>query len=201
MVLSPAPSPIGTAKSQRLLGLLSFFALATIPSVIRAASPEEIAFFETKIRPVLAEKCYSCHSAKSEKLKAGLQLDHIDHLLNGGDSGPAIVAGDPGESLLIETILYGNPDLQMPPKGKLAAASIADFEKWIAMGAPWPEETKPIRTAGATKVDGSDAVMEAFDLAKRRNTHWCWQPIHRPEVPTVSLTDWPRKDLDRFILA
>jgi hypothetical protein len=102
------------------LGLLA-------PLTLRAASPEEIAFFETKIRPVLAEKCYSCHSARSEKLKAGLQVDHVEHLLAGGDSGPSILAGKPDDSLLIETLRYGNPDLQMPPKGKLDPAQIADF--------------------------------------------------------------------------
>lgn len=166
-----------------------------------AYNPEDIAFFETKIRPVLAEKCYSCHSVKAEKLKAGLQVDHREHLLNGGDTGPAIVAGKPEESLLVETIRYGNPDMQMPPKGKLAAATIADFEKWIALGAPWPDEAKPIRSGAAVKVDGSDKVMEAFDLEKRRAGHWSWKPVTRSPLPTVKQADWPRSDLDRFILA
>jgi len=81
------------------------------------ASPEEgVRFFEEKIRPVLAEKCYSCHSAGSEKLKGSLQVDHLSHLFAGGDTGPSLVPGKPDDSLLVEAIAYGNPDLRMPPK-------------------------------------------------------------------------------------
>ncbi|MBL9155247.1 MAG: PSD1 domain-containing protein [Verrucomicrobiales bacterium] len=184
--------------------LPTFPALALIllaAPVARGAEAEHLAFFETKIRPVLAEKCYSCHSAEAEKLKAGLQVDHVAHLLSGGDSGPAIVVGKPGDSLLMETLRYGNPDLQMPPKSKLDDAVIADFDKWIALGAPWPDEPKPVRTATGEKVDGSDAVMEAFDLEKRRAAHWCWQPVKPTALPAVKQSDWPRRGLDHFILA
>ncbi len=166
-----------------------------------AADAASLEFFEKKIRPVLAEKCYRCHSAEAEKLKAGLQVDHIEHLLAGGDSGPSLVAGQPDDSLLIETLRYGNPDLQMPPKSKLDDAVIADFEKWVAMGAPWPDEPVSPRHGGGGKVDGTEMVMEAFDLEKRRAEHWCWQPIARPEFPSVKQSDWPIAGLDRFILA
>src|SRR5436190_23019387 len=88
-------------------------------------------FFERKIRPVLAEHCYKCHSASAEKLKGNLLLDSREGMLNGGESGkPAVVAGDPEKSRLIEAIRYTNDDLQMPPKkagGKLSEAQIADL--------------------------------------------------------------------------
>ncbi|MCB1230142.1 MAG: DUF1549 domain-containing protein, partial [Verrucomicrobiae bacterium] len=194
MVVHSLPLPF---LSRSLFPILAGLA---VPCVLNAQeNPTE--FFEKKIRPVLAEKCYRCHSSDAEKLKAGLQVDHSEYLLSGGDSGPAIVAGKVDESLLIETIRYGNPDLQMPPKGKLDDAVIADFEKWIAMGAPWPDEPVPPRHGGSQKVDGSDMVVEAFDLQKRRASHWCWQPITHPEFPEIKDKNWPIAGLDRFILA
>ena len=101
--------------------------------------PAAVEFFENKIRPVLAENCYSCHSQKSEKVKGGLFLDTKGGLLKGGDNGPAIVAGDPEKSLLIKAIRYTDANLQMPPKDKkLSTEQIADFEAWVKMGAPDP---------------------------------------------------------------
>ena len=93
--------------------------------------PDQIEFFESKIRPILAESCYKCHSAESGKSKADLRLDTRDTLRRGGGSGPAIVPGDPEKSLLIEAVRYSNSDLQMPPEeegGKLAADKIALLE-------------------------------------------------------------------------
>ncbi len=91
------------------------------------------AFFETKIRPLLAEKCHSCHG--EEKAKGGLRLDHIEAITKGGDSGPAMVKGDVEKSLLIEAVLRTDPDFSMPPKDAdaLSEAQVADLEKWIAM--------------------------------------------------------------------
>ena len=182
-------------------GLIALLTLASPLPLLAGPTAEELAFFETRIRPVLAEKCYRCHSADAEKLKAGLQVDHVEHLLTGGDTGPALVPGEPEKSFLLETIRYSDPDFQMPPKGKLEDTVIADFEKWIAMGAPWPEETVPQRDATGVKVDGSDAVMEAFDLEKRKAEHWCWQPITRPSLPSIGRKEWPTQELDHFILA
>ena len=96
-------------------------------------------FFEKKIRPLLVDHCYSCHSAKSEKIKGGLLLDTRDGLLKGGDSGPALVPGKPDQSRLIKAVRYTDKELQMPPKDKrLAAEQIADLEAWVKMGAPDP---------------------------------------------------------------
>src|SRR5947207_404198 len=103
------------------------------------ATPEQAEFFKTKIQPVLAQTCYKCHSAKSEKLKGKLRLDSRDLMLKGGETGPAIVPGDPDKSLLIKAIEYKDEDLQMPPKNKkLPDDQIKDFREWVKMGAPWP---------------------------------------------------------------
>ena len=99
-----------------------------------------MAFFEKKIRPVLADKCYKCHSAEAEKIKGGLLLDTREGIRQGGDSGPAVVPGEPEKSLLMRRFATPIPTLKMPPKEKLPDAVIADFEKWVKMGAPDPRE-------------------------------------------------------------
>src|SRR5215217_4927034 len=112
------------------------FALALLGEA-RCAEPDTgIAFFETRIRPVLVEHCYACHSAKAKSLKAGLRLDIRDGLHKGGESGPAVVPGKPAQSLLLRSVRYQEESPRMPPKGKLPPAVVADIEKWIAMGAP-----------------------------------------------------------------
>ncbi len=158
----------------------------------RADSPPNgVDFFEAKIRPVLAEHCYECHSAKAKKLRGGLRLDSRARLLAGGDRGPAVVPGDPDKSLLLEAVGYKNPDLQMPKDGKLPDAAIADLTAWVKMGAPWGKEDAA--AAGPDK--------PAFDLQKRKQDHWAWRPIVRPEPPAVKDAAWPRGPVDRFILA
>ncbi len=149
----------------------------------------QLEFFEKEVRPVLAEHCYSCHSVKSKKLQAELLVDSRDGLLSGGDSGPAIVPGDVDASMLIEAVRYET--YEMPPKGKLPSSEIAALERWIEMGAPWPEEAAP-----AAMDRGS-----GFDLWQRKSDHWVWKPIGDPNPPSVANGDWPRSDVDRFILA
>ena len=97
-----------------------------------------LAFFEKEVRPVLVSRCHECHS--NTKQKGGLRVDHIGYLKSGGDTGPALVPGKPEESALIEAVHYANEDFQMPPKKKLPDAEIAILEKWIKMGAPWPDD-------------------------------------------------------------
>ena len=148
-------------------------------------------FFESKIRPILSEKCYECHSASANKSKGGLRLDHINLILKGGDSGPALVKGKPLESLIMEAIRYEDPDFHMPPKEKLSKQVVVDFEKWIMEGAHWPKENEPV---ASTKKKRS-----SFNLEKRKNEHWCWQPIQKPEVP--SLPGITLDPIDSFIRA
>ena len=166
-----------------------------------ALSPEisdttGVDFFEKKIRPVLADKCYKCHSADAEKVKGGLLLDSREGMRRGGDSGPAVVPGNLKESLLIEAIHYGNKDFAMPPKksgGKLGDEIIKDFEKWIAMGAPDPREEKK---AGAS----AKTAAKTYDYEKAKEW-WAWKPPVKPSVPTVKNSAWPRADTDKFLLA
>lgn len=149
----------------------------------------ELEFFERKVRPLLVEHCYSCHSAGAEKLQAGLQVDSRAALLRGGDSGAAIVPGDISESLLIESVRYES--YEMPPKGKLADEDIGTLERWVELGAPWPEEPD---TQGETS-------RATFDLQQRAAEHWAWQPLKAPLPPPFQDQTWPLSDADRFILA
>jgi hypothetical protein len=166
-----------------------FVLLGLIPPAA-AADPAALEHFEKKVRPVLVKHCYRCHSAKSEKLKGGLRVDGREALLKGGDSGPAVVPGEPDRSRLITALRYADVALQMPPKGKLPAAVIADLTQWVKQGAPWPD-------------DGSQSaeVRKDFDLQQRKKRHWAWRPIGRPEPPAVRDTSWPRSPVDRFLLA
>ncbi len=172
------------------VGILAF---ADVPWSCSAPSEEGIRHFEERIRPVLAEKCYGCHSADAEKLKGSLQADHLQHLLAGGDSGPSIDPGRPESSLLLEAVSYGNPDLRMPPKEKLPDSVVGDFRKWIADGAPWPDEAVPQR--------GETRAGEVFDLEARRKEHWSWRPIARPDPPVTADSEWARGPVDAFLLA
>ena len=153
-----------------------------------APSAGDVEFFEREIRPLLAEQCYSCHSAKIETPFAGLRVDSREALLKGGESGAAILPGDPENSRLIK-LLRGEP-LLMPPTGRLSDERIAALGKWIKMGAPWPEdEPAPEPQAGD------------FDLEARKSSHWAWQPVAAVEPPAVSDEGWPAGAVDRFLLA
>ena len=164
--------------------------LLTLASASRALAADDVAFFESRIRPLLIEKCLDCHSA-STKLKGGLSLDHRDTLLRGGDTGPAIVPGDPDRSRLIEAVRYHNRDLQMPPKGALTASQVRDLETWIQNGAPDPRP--PPTQTPHTKQTG-------LSLEQGRQ-FWSFQPLADPALPPVQNTAWPRTPVDTFILA
>jgi hypothetical protein len=146
--------------------------------VASTISPADLAFFESNIRPVLVEHCYSCHSNQAEKIKANLLLDTRSGLLNGGDNGASIVPGNPDKSLLIQAIRYHDADTAMPPKkngGKLADSIISNFEKWVAMGAPDPREG----SSQKLKLDPNQAKK-----------WWSFQPLKvNPELNSLSTTD------------
>ena len=109
-----------------------------VPSPAVTITHDEEKFFEAKIRPVLVSQCGKCHASTAEKLRGGLHVDTREGLRLGGESGPAVVPGKPEESLLIRALRYRDQELRMPPKGKLPDAVVADFEKWVKMGAPDP---------------------------------------------------------------
>jgi hypothetical protein len=158
-----------------------------------AFTPEAIEYFEKRIRPVLVDKCYRCHSAKSEKVKAGLLLDTREGLLKGGESGPAVIPGDVEKSLLIHAIRYSDDDLDMPPNkvDQLSLAQVHDFEQWVRMGAPDPRISN-VASKGPEKTP--------IDFVKGR-AFWSFQPVSDPPPPRVREQKWPLGDVDRFVLA
>jgi Ca2+-binding EF-hand superfamily protein len=162
-------------------------------SKVEQPTPEGLAFFEKKIRPVLVDKCYKCHSADSEKIKGGLVLDTRQGIRLGGDTGPAVVPGDVSGSLLVEALRYTNKDLKMPPEksgGKLPDDVIADFEQWIKMGAPDSREAS----------HGVAASKPSWDTEKAKN-HWAFKAPRTEAPPAVRDSAWPHSDIDRFLLA
>src|SRR6185436_20168869 len=124
----------------REVGGFVFALLVSVLAANAADNGEGLASFEKRIRPVLVDKCYKCHAADAEKIKGGLLLDTRVDLRKGGDSGPALVPGEPGKSLLMTAIRHTDPDMKMPPKEKLPDSVIEDFRLWIKMGAPDPRE-------------------------------------------------------------
>lgn len=177
---------------QRSALRVGVFALVVARMLLSHAAAGEVAevggleFFEKRIRPVLVAQCYECHSANSKSVRGGLLVDSRDALRVGGDSGPAVEPGKPEESLLLAALRYEG--FEMPPSGKLSDEVLADFAKWIAMGAPDPREAI---------VNPSPQVSDP--LAAR--DHWSFQPMVEPRVPPVSKTEWSAGDVDRFILA
>lgn len=164
-----------------LLGLAS----AVVPA--RASDDAQRAaetFFEKDVRPILVNRCYDCHGEK--KQKGGLRVDHIGYLKTGGDTGPALVPGKPEESPLMEAVRYGNDDFKMPPKEKLPDAEIAVLERWIKMGAPWPEDA-------AKKV-----TITEGGFTEEQRKFWAFQPVAKATPPDAG-AGWARNDIDRFI--
>ena len=167
--------------------LLMVLAFGAASRVLAAAPPnaEQVDFFEKQIRPILAERCYECHSAE-KKTKGGLALDTAESTLKGGDTGPALVAGDPEKSLMIEAVRYKNHDLQMPPKRQLSAQEVKTLEDWVKMGAPDP------RTAPVVAKRG-----RVIDINAGRK-FWSFTPLARVEPPQVTGVTSP---IDAFIQA
>jgi len=158
-----------------------------------AQSPDTT-FFEAKIRPVLVAKCYGCHASTLPSPQSGLSLDTRAGMLKGGDGGPVIVPGKPADSRLVSALRYNDPDLQMPPSGKLSDSVIADFETWIAAGAPDP------RTGPSTAAKGGPAPLKGMSIADGRKW-WAFQPAHEVPAPAVKDSAWPKTKIDAFILA
>jgi len=170
------------------------FAVLALGARAAVAADDGVEFFEKKVRPLLTERCYECHSPE-KKVKGGLRLDIREGWVKGGDTGPAIMPGEPEKSLLVTAIRYKDRDLQMPEKRKLPDDEIAILEQWVKMGAPDP------RTGTAAKevaVTTKKQVGLSIEAGKK---FWSYMPVQNPAVPTVKDTAWPRGDIDHFILA
>ncbi|MBL8851475.1 MAG: DUF1549 domain-containing protein [Planctomycetaceae bacterium] len=153
-------------------------------------NPAALEYFEKQVRPLLVARCYNCHSADT-KPAGQLRVDDRNGLLVGGDHGAAIIPGDPDASLLIAAVAQTHEDIKMPAEGdKLSDDQIAVLRQWIADGAVWP---------------GTESSAELLDIPAEyedaRRSHWAFQPLQHPAVPDVRHSDWPRSDVDRFILA
>ncbi|MEQ1851371.1 MAG: DUF1549 domain-containing protein, partial [Chthoniobacteraceae bacterium] len=179
-------------NQKHLLVLTGAFALA-LPAFAAEPTKEQLDFFESKIRPVLADRCYKCHSTEAGKSKGGMTLDTADTTRKGGDTGPGVVPGDLEKSLLYKAITYTDPDLEMPPSssgGKLEAQQIADIAAWIKMGAPDPRK----EAAKSAKLSG---------LSDKARSHWAYQPLKdwkRVKTPVNKNQQWCRTPIDAFIL-
>ncbi len=147
----------------------------------------DTAFFDSKVLPILQERCFECHS-HGTKIKGGLALDSRSGWVEGGDNGPAIQPGELEASLLVKAVRYVDAEFEMPPKAKLPAAEIAILEEWVKTGAHDP------RSAGTAK------VKKGIDLAEGRK-FWAFQPVRDPSPPRIEDTQWPLDPLDHFIRA
>ena len=152
-------------------------------------SPEALEFFEKKIRPLLVNNCFNCHSADN-KAAGGLRVDDRNGLLAGGGRGAAVVVGNPDESVLIRAVLKTDAKLKMPPDSQLTEDDINDLRKWITEGAVWPGPEVPFELTEANP-----------EYETLRKNHWAWQPLQSPVVPEIQHKDWARDDIDRFLVS
>lgn len=160
-------------------------AILFISQLQSAIADDGVLFFEQNVRPVLVQHCFKCHSSQVEQ-KAGLVLDDRQGWLTGGENGPAVVPGNPDQSLVMQALKHTG-DVDMPPAGRLPDEQIQAIEKWIALGAPFP----------ATRSEPS-AMSRRLQAAQ---SHWAFQPLSKTAPPIVKQTQWPRNDIDKFILA
>jgi len=147
------------------------FLLLSVTASLAAPTADALKFFEKDVRPLLVEACQECHGP--QKHKGGLRLDNLPYILQGGETGPAIVPHKPDASLLIKLVNYEDPDMEMPPDGKLSAAKIEILRKWIAMGAPWPE----------AEVAAAKPARKPGDITEDDKQWWSFQPVKSPPVP------------------
>ena len=169
------------------ISVLATAASADNPPKGPELSKEHVAFFETYIRPVLAERCYSCHSTQAKKLKGKLLLDSRAGMAKGGESGPLLDANAPDKSRLSLALRWTDPDLAMPPNKKLSDKEIEKFEQWVKMGAPDP------------RTEGAAVAAKGIDFEAGR-AWWSFQPVAELAVPVVKESSWPKRKIDSFVL-
>ncbi len=166
----------------RLLAVVFFASVGRTATAVDVATPEQIEFFELRVRPILVEQCLECHG-RTDHVESGLYLTSREALLTGGSRGPAVELEDLGKSLLLRAVLDGmDSELHMPPEKTLSKEEVGALQQWIEMGVPWPK---------ASELPPLDS----------RVTHWAFQPIETPAPPIVDDTTWPRTPVDRFVLA
>ncbi|MBS0260947.1 MAG: DUF1553 domain-containing protein, partial [Planctomycetes bacterium] len=164
------------------------------PQVAQFASvptEEQLQFFESRIRPLLVDHCYECHSQEAVKPGGQLLLDSRAGIIKGGLTAPAIIPGDPDNSLLMKAVGYGDPDLKMPPDEKLSAEQLADLAAWIRMKAPDPRLED---TVAAVKAKSEINWEQARDF-------WSLRPLSSGAAPEVTNSAWPTNTIDRFVLS
>jgi hypothetical protein len=183
----------GLSRRIALIGAALVFVCASSSTLRAATEPDEaqLKFFETSVRPLLVENCFSCHSAK--KQKGGLRLDSQAAVLKGGKNGPVLVPGKPGESRLVTVVAYTDDDLQMPPDEQLSAAQVEVLTRWVQMGAPWPK--------GEASIQAPLAKQKKRQITAADEAFWSFQPVKAQAEPNVSQPQWCRTSIDRFILA
>ncbi len=172
----------------RCLGSLAVLCLLLVAPLRAEEDKVGVAFFESRIRPVLIQHCYECHSSQAKELKGNLSLENAASVVKGGVSGTALVGGKPDESLILDALKFDG--LEMPPAGKLPESVIRDFEKWIAMGAPDPREGEAAKPHAPSTID----------IAAGRK-FWAFQPPVKSAAPAVKNANWPATFIDRFVLA
>jgi hypothetical protein len=155
---------------------------------------EQIDFFENRIRPIFVEHCYECHSGGSKSIQAKLRLNSRELAIHGGESGPAILPGNPQESLLVSAVSWKG--LEMPPDRKLKEDQIADLTKWVQIGAPWGRESEDSDAAQGMSIPQNTP----YDWNKWRSEHWAFQPIGQIESPKVADLSWCKTPIDEFVL-
>lgn len=170
------------------LGVVALRCGAPLTAAPWESSPAALEFFETRIRPILVEHCYSCHSGSRGKIKGGLELDWKGGWEKGGDSGPVIVPGHPDQSRLVRAVRYDDPELQMPPNGRrLTPAQVTDLARWVEFGAPDPRLARE-----------KSVVHEG----PRADRHWAFLPLSHPDVPSPARAGaLVKNELDAFVLA
>ena len=169
-------------SSRLVVGVLAL----SVASWAATPAPDSSDFFETRIRPILATSCYSCHAASQ---LGGLRLDSREGILKGGKSGAAIVLGDPDKSILIQAVRQANPKLKMPMGGKLKDQEIEDLAAWVKAGANWPVTIVPAKASAN------------YVITPEQRAFWSFQPLQQPSAPIPKDATWSKTDIDRFILA
>jgi hypothetical protein len=176
-------------RLKQLSVILAFLLPAFRPLAAQTVNAAAIEFFENRIRPILANNCFGCHTNSQ---LGDLRLDTLDGMKKGGKHGPAIIPGNPDKSLLITAVRQTDPALKMPYGGKLKPSEVADLEAWVKAGAPWPASTA---SAATSSKDGK------YVITPERRNFWSFLPLKNLSIPEVKDTKWPKSPIDHFILA